>query len=224
MTPIEVSRLGSPGGPKPSNHQETGPAAGAMVLWRGMVFRPSVGWRPREPVPALTFVLVLVLGPVLAMSACRHPQPCQDPTREGVCFCPIGVSCHHECGQGTGHCTLGCSQGNPSCSVSCADDCTALCGGAGRCDAVCGDHCNVSCEWVKEKCTAQVGPWSRVNCEGAADCDVRCDGSCDVSCPNGHCRVHCAHQAGCDLNCGGAGATLPPIVCPDGSLVCGRPC
>jgi hypothetical protein len=188
------------------------------------VFRPTVGrragWRPSDLVPTLVLLLALVFVP----ATCKHAQPCQDPTREGVCFCPVGVSCHHECGQATGHCTLGCSQGNPSCSVSCGDDCTALCGGAGRCDAVCGDHCNVSCEWVKQSCTAKVGSQSHVNCEGAADCDVRCDGSCDVSCPNGHCRVRCTRQAGCDLNCGGTGSTLRPITCPDGSLVCGRPC
>src|SRR6266436_1452237 len=109
-----------------------------------MRLRASGGGRPGDVTPTLAFaplLLLLLLLSALGVPSCKRPQPCQDPTREGVCFCPIGVSCHHECGQGTGHCTLGCSQGNPSCSVSCANDCTALCGGAGRCDAVCGDHC-----------------------------------------------------------------------------------
>lgn len=177
-----------------------------------------------RPVPMWAPTLALVLAAVLTMSACMRSQPCHDPTKEGVCFCPMGASCAHECGPATGHCTLGCSQGNPSCSVSCADDCTALCGGAGRCDATCGERCSISCEWVKQRCAARVGPASRVNCEGAADCDIHCDGSCDVSCPNGRCRVHCARQDGCDLTCGGVGSVDRPIVCPDGTRVCGQSC
>ena len=200
-----------------------------------MLFRPPVGRR------ALPSALTLIMLALAASSlGCPRPKPCQDPTREGVCFCPVGISCHHECGQATGHCTLGCSQANPSCSVSCNDDCTALCSGAGRCDAVCGAHCNVSCEWVKERCTAVMGPESRVNCEGAADCDIRCNGPCQVACPNGHCRLLCARRTdgaggdggdsaeqaerGCEMTCGGAGEADRPLLCPDGSRVCGRPC
>jgi len=160
---------------------------------------------------------------------CTRPRPCQDPTNEGVCFCPVGVSCHHECGA-TEHCTLGCSQANPSCSVSCAEDCTALCAGAGQCRATCGRRCNVSCEWVKERCLANVGASSHVNCEGAADCQVQCQGPCTVDCPRGRCRLRCPTEAdaeqenGCEMSCGGVGAQSHPATCADGTLVCGQPC
>lgn len=171
----------------------------------------------RGVLPAVVLVLAVSL-------ACTRPQPCQDPTNEGLCFCPVGQSCHHQCGQGTGHCTLGCSQGNVSCSVNCAGDCTALCSGASRCDSICGERCNVSCELVTERCTAVVGALSHVNCEGAADCTVTCRGSCEVACARGHCRLLCAPGEDCDMDCGGSGAAEKPLVCPDGSQVCGRTC
>lgn len=180
----------------------------------------------RRPESLLGAMMMTVAALALAISfdgACTRPQPCQDPTREGMCFCPLGQSCHHDCGGGTGNCTLGCSQGNPSCSVTCSADCTALCAGAGRCDAVCGPNCNVSCEWTKELCTAVVGPHSRVNCEGAANCQVSCNGSCEVACAQGHCRLRCAPGEQCDMECG-EGASDRALVCPDGSRVCGQSC
>lgn len=183
---------------------------------------------PVRRAPRLSLLLLLLLwlqALVVPAVSCTPPDPCRDPTNAGNCFCPIGQSCHHRCGEATGHCTLGCSQGNPACSVTCGDDCTALCSGSGRCDAVCGEHCNVSCERVTHRCVAAVGAHSRVNCEGAADCEVRCTGSCDVVCPAGRCQLHCAPGADCEMDCGGAGPSSDrPVVCPDGTRVCGRPC
>ena len=179
---------------------------------------------PGERSPGWTAALLLLLLASLVPGCPRAPQPCQDPTNEGICFCPLGISCHHICGDSVGHCTLGCSQANPNCSVSCGQDCTALCAGAGLCDVSCGDNCNVSCEGVKQRCAAVVGTTSRVNCEGAADCEVTCHGSCTVSCPLGHCRLRCLPAQDCDMDCGGDGTHEHPLVCPDGTRVCNRRC
>lgn len=177
-------------------------------------------------------LLVLLSTVIMAAAgdiACTPPQAvqqrsCQDPTHDGACFCPVGASCHHRCGEGIGHCTLGCSQRNLSCSVTGSNDCTALCAGAGRCEATCGPNSSVSCQWVTERCTAAVGNLSRVNCEGSADCEVTCTGACTVSCSAGHCRLRCAPGEDCDMDCGGVGPAETPITCPDGSKVCGRLC
>ena len=154
-------------------------------------------------------------------SSCYRDNPCRDPTNDGLCYCPVGDSCHHSCGATVPNCTLGCEQRNETCSVDCVNDCTALCRGAARCDVACGDRCSVDCQWVKDRCVAQVGASSHVDCDGAYDCDVTCGGACDVSCASGRCRVTCATAADCEVDCGrGAG----PSSCPDGSRVCGRPC
>jgi hypothetical protein len=156
--------------------------------------------------------------------------PCLDPTNDGSCFCPVGASCEHQCGPAVGHCTLGCSQGNGQCAVTCATDCVALCEGAGRCEAHCGERCNVSCGHVREHCIADVGPNSTVDCTGGNDCQVSCQGACTVACPAGRCRVRCAHERECDLDCGAPGVGLENaprgglLSCPDGSQVCGQPC
>jgi hypothetical protein len=167
---------------------------------------------------------VLILAAAASLSstvACFRDNPCRDPTNDGLCYCPVGESCHHVCDVAVSNCTLGCEQKNQACSVSCVDNCTALCTGAARCDITCGERCSVSCEWIKERCAAEVGASSHINCEGAADCDVTCKGACDVACAQGHCRVRCASPADCEIDCGGGAG---PASCPDGSRVCGRPC
>jgi len=169
---------------------------------------------------ACILVLAALASAGMALSCYRY-NPCRDPTNDGMCYCPVGASCQHACNATVPNCTLGCGQKNDMCSVTCVNDCTALCTGAARCDATCGDRCSVSCEWVKERCTAQVGPSSHVNCDGAADCDVTCLGSCDVSCARGRCLVSCADPTNCEIECSGG---LGPASCPDGTRVCGRPC
>lgn len=167
----------------------------------------------------------LLIGAVAAFIvstlACHAENLCRDPTNDGLCYCPVGASCRHACNNAVPNCTLSCGQKNDSCSVVCAENCTALCAGARRCEVGCGNRCNVSCEWIQERCTATVGPTSHVNCEGARDCDVLCQGACDVSCAKGRCRVQCATPRECEVDCGGGAG---PASCPDGSRVCGRSC
>lgn len=170
--------------------------------------------------PALILILAAAAS-VFPVLSCYRDSSCRDPTNDGLCYCPVGATCHHTCNQAVSNCTLSCAQKNDTCSVACDQNCTALCDGARRCEAGCSDRCSVSCEWVKERCTASVGPRSHVSCDNAADCDVTCNGACDVSCAKGRCRVRCARPQDCDIDCGGGAG---PAACPDGSRVCGRSC
>jgi hypothetical protein len=154
---------------------------------------------------------------------CGADETCSPTCAVGVCDvdCVGSARCDGRCSSLT-ICDLDCTDGQ-KCGFSCASraTCTLGCSGSDNCATTCASQatCNIDCSH-SAKCDAK--------CESGSLCNVDCHSATDckgITCDSGaSCRVNCqvgGDPAGkCELACqDGTGAS-----CPDGSLVCNRPC
>jgi hypothetical protein len=129
-----------------------------------------------------------------------------DPFDGGVPDGGPGEVCNPTCAEA--ECNLSCTPGCGACELDCA-------GAATECTTTCNiGTCAITCGATGECTTA---------CSGGSACDIACGtaGICTARCNgNAQCRLACESAGECNFAvCAGGEA-----VCPDGSIVCNRPC